>query len=101
LTWKPKVKTMATGRKATQKGRRESIATVREQTSWPVRDAMFRTRQRKVLRQAEMTCPSVYSQTESNNMIDAQIQFYGQYIQLNEQVTLQNQDPKINKVYFA
>lgn len=27
--------------------------------------------------------------------IDAQIQFYGQYIQLNEQVTLQNEDPSI------
>ena len=26
--------------------------------------------------------------------IDAQISFYGQYIALNEQVTLQNQDPK-------
>jgi N4-gp56 family major capsid protein len=26
--------------------------------------------------------------------IDAQIQFYGTYVQLNEQVTLQNQDPK-------
>jgi len=26
--------------------------------------------------------------------IDARIEFYGQYIQLNEQVTLQNQDPK-------
>ena len=26
--------------------------------------------------------------------IDATISFYGQYIQLNEQVTLQNQDPK-------
>lgn len=31
--------------------------------------------------------------------IDAQIQFYGQYIQLNEQVTLQNQDPKKYGVY--
>ncbi len=31
---------------------------------------------------------------KSNRMIDAQIDFYGQYIQLNEQVTLQNQDPK-------
>ena len=31
--------------------------------------------------------------------IDATIQFYGQYIQLNEQVTLQNQDPKMNGVY--
>lgn len=27
--------------------------------------------------------------------IDATISFYGQYIQLNEQVTLQNQDPKM------
>jgi N4-gp56 family major capsid protein len=27
--------------------------------------------------------------------IDAQISFYGQYIQLNEQVSLQNQDPKM------
>lgn len=26
--------------------------------------------------------------------IDATIGFYGQYVQLNEQVTLQNQDPK-------
>jgi hypothetical protein len=25
--------------------------------------------------------------------IDARISFYGQYVQLNEQVTLQNQDP--------
>lgn len=29
--------------------------------------------------------------------IDATIQFYGQYIQLNEQVTLQNQDPALNQ----
>lgn len=29
--------------------------------------------------------------------IDAQIDFYGQYIQLNEQVTLQNQDPVLNQ----
>ena len=27
--------------------------------------------------------------------IDAKIDFYGQFIQLNEQVTLQNQDPKM------
>jgi len=27
--------------------------------------------------------------------IDAQIQFYGTYILINEQVTLQNQDPKL------
>jgi len=27
--------------------------------------------------------------------IDAEIDFYGQYIMLNEQVTLQNQDPKM------
>ncbi len=29
--------------------------------------------------------------------IDATISFYGQYIQLNEQVTLQNQDPALNQ----
>lgn len=31
---------------------------------------------------------------ESNRWIDAKISFYGTYIVLNEQVTLQNQDPK-------
>ena len=30
--------------------------------------------------------------------IDAKIDFYGSYVQLNEQVTLQNQDPKMNGV---
>ena len=30
--------------------------------------------------------------------IDAEIDFYGTYIILNEQVTLQNQDPKVNGV---
>ena len=30
--------------------------------------------------------------------IDAKIQFYGTYLQLNEQVTLQNQDPVLNEV---
>jgi N4-gp56 family major capsid protein len=29
--------------------------------------------------------------------IDAQMDFYGQYVQLNEQVTLQNQDPVLNE----
>lgn len=29
--------------------------------------------------------------------IDARIQFYGTYVQLNEQVTLQNQDPVLNE----
>jgi N4-gp56 family major capsid protein len=29
--------------------------------------------------------------------IDARIDFYGQYVQLNEQVTLQNQDPVLNE----
>jgi N4-gp56 family major capsid protein len=29
--------------------------------------------------------------------IDARISFYGQYVQLNEQVTLQNQDPVLNE----
>lgn len=31
--------------------------------------------------------------------IDAKISFYGTYVILNEQVTLQNQDPKMNGVY--
>lgn len=31
--------------------------------------------------------------------IDATISFYGQYMILNEQVTLQNQDPKLYGVY--
>ena len=31
--------------------------------------------------------------------IDAKISFYGTYLQINEQVTLQNQDPKMNGVY--
>lgn len=31
---------------------------------------------------------------ESNRLIDAKISFYGTYVILNEQVTLQNQDPK-------
>lgn len=30
--------------------------------------------------------------------IDAQIQFYGTYTKINEQVTLQNQDPKMSGV---
>jgi N4-gp56 family major capsid protein len=41
-----------------------------------------------------VTPPSV---TLSSVDIDAQIGFYGQYIQLNEQVTLQNQDPVLNE----
>ena len=31
--------------------------------------------------------------------IDAKLSFYGTYVILNEQVTLQNQDPKMNGVY--
>ena len=31
--------------------------------------------------------------------IDAKIKFYGSFVQINEQVTLQNQDPKKNGVY--
>ena len=31
--------------------------------------------------------------------IDAKMSFYGTYVILNEQVTLQNQDPKMNGVY--
>jgi len=31
--------------------------------------------------------------------IDAKVDFYGTFVQINEQVTLQNQDPKMNGVY--
>ena len=34
---------------------------------------------------------------KSNRLIDAKISFYGTYVQLNEQVTLQNQDPVLNE----
>lgn len=37
-------------------------------------------------------------QSESNSLIDARMDFYGQYIRINEQVTLQNQDPICNKI---
>jgi N4-gp56 family major capsid protein len=39
------------------------------------------------------------SQTLTAVDIDATINFYGTYVQLNEQVTLQSQDPKKNGVY--
>jgi len=38
-------------------------------------------------------------QTLSAVDIDAEMSFYGTYIVINEQVTLQNQDPKMNGVY--
>ena len=37
----------------------------------------------------------------SNRLIDAKICFYGTYVQLSEQVTLQNQDPKQMNLVFA
>jgi hypothetical protein len=79
--------------------RRKVITTVRDLTNWTHYEyAKVRAELRKVLRQAEMTCPSNSKfLLESNNKIDARIDFYGQYIQLNEQVTLQNQDPVLNE----
>lgn len=38
------------------------------------------------------------AQTATAVDIDAKISFYGTYVQLNEQVTLQNQDPVLNEV---
>ena len=38
------------------------------------------------------------AQTLSAVDIDAQIEFYGTYVQINQQVTLQNEDPKMNGV---
>jgi hypothetical protein len=37
------------------------------------------------------------AQTLSATDVDATIDFYGTYIYLNEQVTLQNQDPTLNE----
>ena len=84
--------------------RQKAQATVRDLTRWPlIRDAKVQTRQRKALRDfrsgisATQVVSKVKLQPESNSKIDARIDFYGQYIQLNEQVTLQNQDPVLNE----
>jgi N4-gp56 family major capsid protein len=41
------------------------------------------------------------AQTLSAVDIDARLSFYGTYVILNEQVTLQSQDPKLQIVYLA
>jgi hypothetical protein len=49
--------------------------------------------------ESEAVCPPLQCGHKSNRLIDAKISFYGTYVQLNEQVTLQNQDPKMYGVY--
>ena len=44
--------------------------------------AKVRPEQRKVLREARSSFPAYKSRSKSNRLIDAQIQFYGQYVQL-------------------
>ena len=46
-------------------------------------------------RSAEMTDPLFRGVTKCD--IDARVNFYGTYLILNEQVTLQNQDPVLNE----
>jgi len=69
--------------------RRKAIATVRDLTSWAHKEhAKVRTRQRKALREDRSVFSAELFGHKSNRLIDARIDFYGQYIQLNEQVTL-------------
>ena len=49
---------------------------------------------RKMERVLRSVNPAFTKGHKSNRMIDAKISFYGTYVMLNEQVTLQNQDPK-------
>lgn len=59
-------------------------------------DAIVCSRQRKVLREIRSGFPAYTVRSKSNRTIDAKISFYGTYVQINEQVTLQNQDPRLN-----
>lgn len=52
---------------------------------------------RKTERQAEKTCPPIFYWSKSNRLIDATMSFYGLYVAINQQVTLQNQDPVLNE----
>ncbi len=78
---------MATGRKA--------IATVNDLTRKPIWDAKVYTAYERRGGESEAVCPPLQCGHKSNRLIDAKISFYGTYVQLNEQVTLQNQDPRL------
>jgi len=50
---------------------------------------------RNMEKQAEKTCSPRNRLTSNRSNIDAQMSFYGTYILMNEQVTLQAQDPNL------
>jgi hypothetical protein len=60
-----------------------------------MQDAIVRPRQRKVLREGRRAFSAEQCGHKSNRLIDATMSFYGLYIAINQQVTLQNQDPKL------
>jgi hypothetical protein len=53
---------------------------------------------RKFEREIRRGFPAEQRGHKSNRSIDAKISFYGTYVMLNEQVTLQNQDPKARSI---
>jgi hypothetical protein len=53
---------------------------------------------RKMERILRRVNPAFIKGHKSNRLIDAKISFYGTYVTLNEQVTLQNQDPKARSI---
>lgn len=76
---------MATGRKRKQRDRLSE-----ETLNW---DATVRAELRKVLRDLRRGNPAEQCGHKSNRLIDATMSFYGLYVAINQQVTLQNQDP--------
>lgn len=79
---------MATGRKLMQQRDRLSEETLN-------RDAIVRPGRRKALREIRRGFSAEQCGQISNRLIDATMSFYGLYVAINQQVTLQNQDPKI------
>jgi hypothetical protein len=70
------------------------VSSVNDLTRWPFMGCESLTKATKGLEVNPKWFTRRAMRSKSNRSIDAQIQFYGQYIQLNEQVTLQNQDPR-------
>ena len=77
--------------------RRKVITTVNDLARKPERDTKVCTHM-KVCEADPKRLARLAMRSKSNRLIDAKISFYGTYVILNEQVTLQNQDPRI---YFC
>lgn len=73
---------------------RETMQADRLNLETPYGDVIVRTGQRKVLRKVRRILSAVQAGHRSNRSIDATVSFYGQYVAINQQVTLQNQDPR-------